>query len=164
MIRSIRNFIALPREEKRLFLEAYLWLGWMRAGILLLSFKRLTRGLEQSRLPGERVPPGREQMRIALLVGRAIARAAARTPWESACLVQSLSARKMLQKRGIPGVFYLGVAREKEEMKAHAWTECGTLIVTGRAGHEAFTVVSVFGWTVDGAPASEPVASAPRAP
>jgi hypothetical protein len=55
----------------------------------------------------------------------------------------------MLQKRGIAGVFYLGVAKDgegKEKMKAHAWTQCGDRIITGGRGHEEFTVVSVFGW------------------
>jgi hypothetical protein len=148
MIRKLKKFTALPPEEKWLFLEAYSMLGRMRAAILTLSFKRLTRSLEQSRGPGEIVSLDTEQMRVVLSVGRAIGRAAAATPWESACLVQSLTAQRMLQKRGIPGVFYLGVAKDgesDEKMKAHAWTQCGEKIITGRAGHEAFTVVSVFG-------------------
>jgi hypothetical protein len=54
----------------------------------------------------------------------------------------------MLERRGIPGIFYLGVQREEGEgtMLAHAWTQCGERILTGGAGREAFTVVSVFGW------------------
>ena len=84
---------------------------------------------------------------LAISIGKAIEQAAAHTPWESACLAQSLTAQKMLKKRGIPGVFYLGVAKEsKEKMKAHAWSQCGESIITGAKGHETFTVVSVFGW------------------
>jgi hypothetical protein len=59
---------------------------------------------------------------------------------------------EVLKKRGIPGVFYLGVAKDeehKEKMKAHAWTQCGDSIITGGRGHEMFTVVSVFGWKVE---------------
>ena len=55
----------------------------------------------------------------------------------------------MLQKRGIPGVFYLGVMKDEEgteKMKAHAWSKCGENILTGGEGHEKFTVLSVFGW------------------
>jgi hypothetical protein len=55
----------------------------------------------------------------------------------------------MLQKRGIPGVFYLGAMKDeesKEKMKAHAWSQCGDTIITGGGGHEKFTVLSVFGW------------------
>jgi hypothetical protein len=90
-----------------------------------------------------------EEMQTAQKVGQAIMRASAYTPWESACLAQSLTAQKMLKKRGIPGVFYLGVAKDeesKEKMKAHAWSQCGDTILTGARGHETFTVVSVFEW------------------
>ncbi len=82
-------------------------------------------------------------------VSRAIARAAVHTPWQSACLVQALAASKMLQKRGISGLLYLGIAKDatqKEKMKAHAWTRCADAIVTGKSGHEAFTALSVFKW------------------
>ena len=78
-------------------------------------------------------------MNIAKKVGEAITRASAYTPWESACLAQSLTAQKMLQKRGIPGVFYLGAAKDEEseaKMKAHAWSQCGDTIITGGGGHE----------------------------
>ncbi len=34
----------------------------------------------------------------------------------------------------------------EEKMKAHAWSQCGDNIITGGAGHEEFTVLSVFGW------------------
>ncbi len=50
---------------------------------------------------------------------------------------------------GIPGVFYLGAAKDeesKEKMKAHAWSQCGDTVITGDGGHEEFTVLSVFGW------------------
>jgi len=75
-------------------------------------------------------------------------RASAYTPWESACLAQSLTAQKMLRKRGIPGVFYLGAMKDeesKEKMKAHAWSQCGDTIITGGDSNE-FTILSVFGW------------------
>ena len=92
---------------------------------------------------------GEEEMRSAKMIGQAIMRASAYTPWESACLAQSLTAQKMLQKRGIPGVFYLGAMKDedvKSKMKAHAWSQCGDTIITGGGGHEVFTVLSVFGW------------------
>jgi len=130
-------------------MEAYAMLGIMRAAILTISFKHLTRSLEH--LPGkeEITSLNTKEMRTAIEVGKAISRAAAYTPWESACLTQSLTAQKMLKKRGIPGVFYLGAAKDeesKEKMKAHAWTRCGDTIITGEAGHEAFTVLSAFKW------------------
>ena len=152
MLRKVSKFHALKSEEKKLFIEAYLLLGVMRAAILTISFKRVTRSLEHSK---ERVTPeplNERELQTAIMIGKAIERAANYTPWESACLVQSLTAQRMLQKRGIPGVFYLGAMKdesEKEKMKAHAWSQCGDTIITGGRGHEDFTVLSVFEWGIE---------------
>lgn len=149
MIQKFKKFIQLSKEEQKLFIEAYIMLGVMRAAILTVTFKRLTRtlthGVEKKNLDELEV----DEIKTAKRVGKAIMSASAYTPWESACLAQSLTAQKMLQKRGIPGVFYLGAMKDeesKEKMKAHAWSQCGDTIITGARGHEAFTVLSVFGW------------------
>ena len=149
MLRKIEKFFKLKREDKKLFLEAYITLGMMRAAVLTISFKRLTRFLVHQKNKGEMIPLSDNEMQTAISIGQAIARAADYTPWESACLVQSLTAQRMLQKRGIPGVFYLGVMKDKEseeKMKAHAWSQCGDTIITGGEGHEEFSVLSVFRW------------------
>ncbi len=149
MIHKLKKFTKLSSEEKKLFIEAYATLGMMRTAILTVSFKRLTRSLEHVAKKKELPTLNAQEMKTAKLVGQAIMRASAYTPWESACLVQSLTAQKMLQKRGIPGVFYLGAMKDeesKEKMKAHAWSQCGDAIITGGGGHEEFTVLSVFGW------------------
>lgn len=149
MLKKIQRFVQLTNEEKKLFLEAYMMLGIMRAAILTISFKRLTRSLNHQKSKSTMLQLSDNEMETALLVGQIITRTAAHTPWESTCLVQSLTAQKMLQKRGIPGVFYLGAVKDeenKEKMKAHAWSQCGETIITGGKGHEAFTVLSVFGW------------------
>ena len=149
MIQKFKKFTKLSAEEKKLFMEAYVTLGMMRSAILTVSFKRLTRSLEHVAKKKELEKLNEREMETAQKVGQAIMRASAYTPWESACLAQSLAAQKMLQKRGVSGVFYLGVAKDNEiedKMKAHAWTQCGDDIITGKSGHEVFTVVSVFGW------------------
>jgi len=145
----IKKFLHLSGEEKKRFIEAYCLLGIMRMAILTVPFKKLTRNLTQASSRDTLPVLDAKQKQTALLIGKVIEQAAGHTPWESACLVQALCAQKMLERRGIPGVFYLGVAKEKGgnvSMKAHAWTVCDGLIVTGSHGHEAFTVVSVFEW------------------
>ena len=149
MIQKFKKFTKLSSEEKKLFFEAYVTLGVMRSAILTVSFKRLTRSLEHVAKKKELTKLNEEEMKIAKMVGQVTMRTSAYTPWESACLAQSLTAKKMLQKRGIPGVFYLGAMKDEEEkskMKAHAWSQCGDTIITGGDGHEEFTVLSVFGW------------------
>jgi hypothetical protein len=149
MFKKIRKFTALSTVEKKLFLEAYVMLGLMRAAILTVSFKRLTRSLEHHIKKKSLPEVSQTQMKTAEKIGKAIMKAATYTPWESACLAQSLTAQKMLRKRGIAGVFYLGVRKEVENpnnLNAHAWTGCGDRIITGEKGIQSFTILSEFVW------------------
>lgn len=149
IIQRIGRFFALSSEEKFLFLEASIVLGFMQASVLLVSFKRLTRSLQHSK---DKIKPNtltELQLHTAGLVSKVIMQAANNVPWENTCLAQALTAQKMLNKRNIPGVFYLGAMKKNavgEELEAHAWSQCGDVVITGERGHEAFTVFSVFEW------------------
>jgi hypothetical protein len=149
MLDKIKKFMALSLEEKKLFVEAWYLLGVMRLALLVFSFKRLTCAFEHMQQVKEETVLNEEQLQVAQLIGESIIKAASHTPWESACLVQALAAQKMLHKRGIPGVFYLGAKKDqidKGNITAHAWTQCGEKIITGGDGHKEFTILSVFGW------------------
>ena len=66
-------------------------------------------------------------------------------PEKSECLAKALTANRMLRKRRIPLNTFLGVMKNEQcQMKAHAWTCCGDLFVTGKEGHEMFTVTAVY--------------------
>jgi hypothetical protein len=157
VISRFKKFIALPPGNKWIFVQAWLMLGWYRAGVLLLSFKRLTRNLQHHALPmaPAQLPEGQQQE--ALMIGRLVTAASRITPWQSLCLTQVLVAQRLLATRNIPGQFYLGVRRGCEltddptGLSAHAWLQCGEDIVNGRAGHDRFTVVSAFSWGPVGA-------------
>lgn len=148
MLKKIKKFSNLESRERWLFIEAYARLGVMRAAILILPFKRLVKSLDHRK---GAVAPRLEsvQMQMALAIGEAVRRAAGNTPWESACLTQTLTAQRMLKKRGIGGIFHLGAtmdAAAEEKLKAHAWLQCGRHIITGEAGHEQYAVLSTFSW------------------
>ena len=148
MLEKMAKFFRLPWRRKKLFLEAYVTLGIMRAALLSVSFKRLTRQLHHTGSEAEAKAVTKAQRHLSVEIAKAIRAAAGNTPWESACLAQALTAQRMLRRRGIPGVFYLGVMREKEaqeKMKAHAWSKCGDLVLTG-GSYERFTVLSSFSW------------------
>jgi hypothetical protein len=68
-----------------------------------------------------------------------------RTPWESKCLVQAITAKILLRRKLLPNTLYLGVAKDgNDKMIAHAWTRTGCRIVTGGYGLDAYTVVATF--------------------
>jgi len=149
MLRKLKTFSALPKEEKLLFLEAFILLGVMRAAILTVSFKRLTKNFHHYNGAIDPEAVRQEQEADAKRIGLIITRAANNTPWESACLVQSLTASRMLKQREIPCVFYLGVIRSKNEkgnIKAHAWSKCGGSTVTGGENNDSYTILSTFSW------------------
>lgn len=131
--------------EQRLFVEAFFRLGIARLWLLFLPFKRIAAGLGQLKVP-EPVFAAAD-LPQAKRIGWAVQAAARRTPWRSACLAQAIAAQTMLRRQGIGGTIYLGVANDPDnpaKLKAHAWVKCTDTIITGRAGHQQFTVVSTF--------------------
>lgn len=131
-----------------MFFEALLLLGVMRAAILFVPFRKIAAmmGLVQGAQPVEH-----EVLSSSCTEGIswAIRAAAARTPWESACLVRALTGMAMLSRRRIKATLYLGVAKDEsgaETMKAHAWLSCGDNILVGAAGYEEYAVISAYHW------------------
>ena len=153
MLKKLRQFAALDLQQKFLFVQAWFMLGWFRAAILTVSFRRLVRSLEHHQSQPRYLSIENEQMKQqAFIIGNIVAKAARYTPWQSRCLVQVLVVQRLLDKRNIAGQFYLGVRKGEEGendstgLSAHAWLQCGGIIVSGGSGHEEFAVVSTFSW------------------
>lgn len=152
MFNRIRQFARLDASQKLVFIQAWCLLGWMRAAIFTVSFKRLTASLEHHKVVV--TPPELEidQLKEAGRIGKLVAVAAKYTPWQSPCLTQVLTLQRLLARRGIAGQFYLGVRKGGEEgaspvgLAAHAWLQCDDFIVNGGGGHQEFTVLSTFSW------------------
>jgi hypothetical protein len=158
LIDDLRKFLARSGRERNLFIEAFVLLGVMRAAVLLFPFRRITSllGLAQGESPsvtkvGMAVDPA--------AIGWSIEAAAARTPWESACLAQALTGMLMLSRRGIHATLYLGVARDDIDpaaMTAHAWLRCGDALLTGAGGVERYAPISSFARPVSDDPCRQP--------
>lgn len=151
MLRRIRKFLALDWQHKKLFLQAYLVLGKVRYSLLRRPFKKLVAELNVGRDAVVQTPLEPSARTAALAVGWAVRTAANFTPWESSCLVQVLAAQRLLHKRGIAGVFYLGATNtgagdEAPGFLAHAWLKCNGEFITGESGHRNYTVISSFSW------------------
>ena len=147
----LRRYLALDRSRRRLLWPAWFALGTARIKLMLTPLKKMTEGLarheDSASTPGLKAPDAKQ----ARDVGWAVQAASTATPWNSSCLVQVLAAQKMLQRRGIPGVFYIGAAPGENppassRLEAHAWLICGSDVITGEPGHERFTVLAAFSW------------------
>ncbi len=85
---------------------------------------------------------GNNRERI-LAVSRAIKIVCPRLHFKNECLVEAFVAKRLLLHEKM--TVYMGVAKTKEgAMRAHAWTRCGDIYVTGAEGREQFTVTAVF--------------------
>lgn len=120
-----------------LVLRVYLLLILMRGVVRVLSLQTITSrlGTPMSETPTEGVPE--DQLRYARRVGWAIGKAAPRTPTNSNCYPQALTAWWLLHRKRIPTTFYYGAAFDQDgtALEAHVWLRCGPMVITGGGGH-----------------------------
>ena len=143
--RKIRNFIkCFDKRTKKDCIKVFFYTAYFRAFILFVPFNKLRKRMGQvkSESPKEvEIDIYKEAKRIAWIVNKV----SKYTPWESKCLVQALTAQKMLKKQEISTTIYLGVRKDENgKMIAHAWTRCGEFYVTGGANRNGFAVVAKF--------------------
>jgi Transglutaminase-like superfamily len=143
VIAAVSRFIALPPGERGRTVEAVLCLLAVRLAFALLPFRHALRLFGIA--PGE-AGAGRVAAPEAQEVSRAIARAARHVPFRAVCLQQAFAAFLMLRRRGLAATVHLGLARADgaDVLKAHAWSRCGELPVTGAAVADGFVRVAAF--------------------
>lgn len=142
--RKLITFIKIDNKIKFDFLRAYFYCGIARAYILFVPFNKLRKKMGKSKEESSEVV-GNEVYKVAKRISWIVIQAARYTPWESKCLVQALTAQRMLKKRGISTTLYLGVNKDSQNnMLAHAWLRCGEYIVTGGTQKNGYVVVAKF--------------------
>lgn len=142
-MRKIRKLMRLPRAVRLMLMEALLLSGWYRFGMIHWPFAELAGKMGQ---PGLETDDAAAQTETIRQIAWAVPAVCRRTPWESKCLVQALTARRMLVRRGISCTLYMGARRtEQGEMQAHAWLRSGPVYVVGGNGSGLYAVTSVYG-------------------
>ncbi len=141
MLKLIYNFI-FKNKNRWLTVKAFLYAAYYRMCVLLISMDKLKKKFgilnnESSEI--EEVQHYYYASRVSMVVNRV----ARRTPWESKCLIQALTAQRLLMQKKIPSTLYLGVGKEDKNMVAHAWLRCGEYYITGGNG-EGYAIVARF--------------------
>lgn len=143
LVRKTKTVFSIDNKLKLEFMQAFIYTGFYRAFILFVPFnklrKRMGKHKEESALIEDK-----EVYRQASHISWVVTLIASKTPWESKCLVQALTAQRMLKSKGISTTIYLGVRKSEDEMKAHAWLRCGEYYVTGGAISDQYIVVAKF--------------------
>jgi hypothetical protein len=153
LARWIGAFVRAPATRKGLALEA----AWelLRARILTLRpatvYSPALGTLVETDPPAD---PGGDPVtgraeaeeigHVVEVVGRCL-------PFRTLCLQQAIAVRRMLTRRGIPAVVYLGVARDQADrarsdlgQAAHAWVAVGSRVVSGDGVLEKYAIVARF--------------------
>ena len=129
-----------PRSMRRVYLR--------EAAITLVFARLAVRYLPSARLFNWADRPAKRVSRFAVddvnWVAWAIEHSATLPGMNAMCLPRALAAHAMLRRRGIASKLCLGVARNGDEIAAHAWIEVGERTIGGGdAGR--FTQLAAFG-------------------
>ena len=128
LTRGIRKFIKLPFAEKKLFFEAVIFLFAAKILLLLFPFKFCLRFINSKNCINKDCTPQYLQT-----IKTAVNRANKLAFWKNVCLVQSFTARWMLQRRKIPSRLSIGVAHdENKKLIAHAWLKAGNFEIVNK--------------------------------
>ena len=145
--RALSKWKNIDAEGRGLLIESGFLLIWASLLLLFMPFKIIASSIGKLI---DKAPAGDGDSKVhpvSLRIGWAVQAAARRMPWPAKCLAQALAAKWMLNRRRLPGLLYLGVAKNPlapKKLDAHAWVRSGDSVLTGEAGHERFTVVGVF--------------------
>lgn len=140
--RWVRRWRSLQWQERLIVIEAFWLLGIARATVLFVPFKRVAPHLGQAQGESESGEPSSAVHQVA----QAITLASRHTPWQSNCFAQALAGHLMLRRRHASNTLYLGVYKKEDKFLAHAWLRSGDLVVTGRSGHESYTILARYAW------------------
>lgn len=141
--RKIKTFFKIDFETKVMFIKAFILCGFYRFLILNIQFSKVNKLLGEKGIENGQNGT-RDEYKIANKVAWIVKLASKHTPWESKCLVQAMTAQKLLKDKGVKTTLYLGVAKEGEEMIAHSWLRYGKVFVTGGNGDLKYARVSCF--------------------
>lgn len=120
---DLRTFLALPRAEAVLFVEASALLPLVVLSVRRAGYERTRRRLE--RFAGRRAVPaeaGQADAQVDAAV-RMVHATVRRHPVSALCLARSITLWFLLRRRGIESDVVIGVRPGGAPLDAHAWVE-----------------------------------------
>jgi hypothetical protein len=144
-LRSLKTYLVkLNGQQRHLLLQALVLLLCSALLRRLFHFERLARWLRL--LPQETpLSVSRDEELLAAQISWAIAAIANRMPGSVKCLTRALAASLLARRRGLRTTLYIGVMRGTAgDLQAHAWSRCGSCVLTGQAEQPAFTTLACF--------------------
>lgn len=149
MIKNIQKLTSLKSKDKILLVKVVTLTAIARFSMLKIPFKELKKHMGKVNVESSfKLDESDYDLRYVIndlkrfkWVIQAVSK---RTPWESKCLVQALTAQYLTNKKGITSTLYLGVKRDSDNnLIAHSWIRCGDFYITGGNG-EGYAITAKF--------------------
>ena len=151
---SVGAFLRAPTRRKMLALEVVAELLRARA-MTLLPARIYTRDFGRmgavSGAPKPEAAANGQDIETATEIGGMVDRVAEVMPFRAVCLQQALASSRMLRRRGVPAIVYLGVNRDPAERTApklgkaaHAWVEVGSKVICNDGNLADYAAVARF--------------------
>lgn len=143
----MKNYLYLfyrwPGAEKKLFFRAVLQISYYLAILQILSGKKIQKYFGKLI---EMPPEMQDSIDTDYIyqVKRSIYRAIRFLRLENKCLAYALAAKKLLLRRKIPCLLYLGFAKKDDKLTAHAWLISADKNIVGAEAREAYKVIAIF--------------------
>ena len=134
LLRGLRLWLRLPRLQRRVLVRAAVWLALTDIGLRVLGFRRLIELVPA--VSADSSPP--DTGHIGMYVA-AIEIAAKHHVVPARCLHKSVVLQFWLRREGIPSQVCIGVRKDDQQLKAHAWVE-----VDGRVVNDDPRAIAAF--------------------
>ena len=130
----LSKFIKLPAPDRRLLASAVVSLIRARFTVMFVPVRKILLAAPQNAAESSDTDAER--------ISWAVETAARIVPTAKNCLVRAIAGREMLARRGVSSKIRLGVAKNSPDiLSAHAWLECGGMIVTGEGEHRSYAAM-----------------------
>jgi Transglutaminase-like superfamily len=144
LVKKIQSFASADRTVKMLFLRAFFLSAIVKFTLVFLPFRKVLNW--QGKINMES-PDRRDDASIEFRksLQSAMNLCDKYTFWKTECYTQALTAKIILNKKGIPGTVYIGFTKtEKGEYKGHAWLRSYDRVITGDTEKNMYTVHAFY--------------------
>jgi hypothetical protein len=129
--KKLQSFGQTSMEFKLLFFQAIILSAFVKFSLVFLPFSKVLKwqgrsNVETPDIPDEVSLPFRKQLQSAIQLCNKY------TFWETECYTQALTAKILLNNKGIPATVYIGFKKDEKGIYAgHAWIRSYDRIITG---------------------------------
>ena len=135
----ILSFIKISSKDKKVAMESFFWVIWIRIMLWLFPFTKVQRRVEKRVSQYYNVSNPifyKSKLRIMIMV-------ASKYVPRATCLVQALAGYILFSKHGYNTSIKIGVLTENGEFEAHAWLEHDEKVVLGESEKNFTTILGI---------------------